>query len=56
MKTAVIYRNTPAVRFGLRYPNSATPRQILQKIVDLLLVGAICLGCSATILFLAVLA
>lgn len=56
MKTAVINWNYSAARTAPRYPNAANHRQILQKIVDHLLVGAISIGCTAIVLFLAVLA
>jgi hypothetical protein len=53
MKTAMITqdKNRPA----LPYPNAATRRQILNKILDLLLTGAIGAGIAAMLLFLMVL-
>ena len=54
MKTAVVYTSTP--RQGLRYPNAADRRQILNKFIDRLLIAAIGVGCAATVLFLSALA
>ena len=56
MKTAVIYRNNIPVRTALRYPNAADRRKILNKIVDLILVGAISISCAAIVMFLVELA
>jgi hypothetical protein len=56
MKAATVYRRMPAARQGLPYPNAATRRQILNKLVDLLLVGAIGIAFAAIVLFLPVLA
>lgn len=54
MKTAVIYTNAP--RQAVRYPNAADRRQILNKFIDRLLIGAIGFGCAAIVAFLALLA
>lgn len=56
MKAATVYRQIPTVRQGLPYPNAATPRQIMNRFVDLLLVGAIGIAFAAIVLFLPVLA
>lgn len=56
MKTATVYHRMPATRTGLPYPNAATRRQVLNKLVDLLLVGAIGIAFAAIVLFLPVLA
>lgn len=54
MKTAVICTTAP--RQALRYPNAADRRQILNKFIDRLLIGAIGVGCAAIVLFLSALA
>lgn len=36
------------------YPNAATRRQILQKLIDFLLINAICAGVAACVVFLTV--
>ena len=56
MKAATMYRQIPTVRQGLSHPNAATPRQIMNRIVDLLLVGAIGMAFAAIVLFLPILA
>ena len=56
MKAATVYRRMPAQARPLPYPNAATRKQILQKFVDLLLVGAIGMAFAAIVLFLPVLA
>jgi len=48
MKTAIIYRSTKVVP----YPNAATRRQILNKILDYVLVGACGMGIAAMLLLL----
>lgn len=56
MKAATIYRQMTAHRRGLPYPNAATRKQILNRFVDLLLVGAIGMAFAAMVLILPVLA
>ncbi|MBQ3252570.1 MAG: hypothetical protein IJB02_04955 [Oscillospiraceae bacterium] len=56
MKTATIYRQAPAIRTKLPYPNAATRRQILHQLSDVLLVAAIGMAFAAAVLFLPVLA
>ncbi len=56
MKTTVLY---PTVRPGkahVTYPNSASRRQIINKVVDLLLMAASGAGAAAMVLFLLALA
>ena len=53
---AATYRQSPTSRQGIPYPNAATPRQIMNRLVDLLLVGAIGIAFAAIVLFLPVLA
>ena len=52
MKTATVYY--PVCR-PTTYPNAATRRQILQKLVDRLLVGACGIGITAMVLLALVL-
>ena len=54
MKTAVVYRNAP--RHAVRYPNAADRRQMFNKFIDRLLIGAIGIGFATILLFLAALA
>lgn len=56
MKTAAIYRNNCASKPNLPCPNAATRREMFQKLLDLLLTGAIGAGAAAILLFLSVLA
>lgn len=56
MKAATVYRQSHTVRQGLPYPNAATHRQIMNRLMDLLLVGAIGMAFAAIVLFLPVLA
>lgn len=49
MKTAVIHRCTNR---PVSYPNAATRRQQLHKVLDLLLTGAIGIGIAASLLFI----
>lgn len=56
MKAATVYHRMPVTRQALPYPNAATPRQIMTKFVDLLLVSAIGIAFAAIMLFLPVLA
>ena len=53
---AATYRQSQAPRQGIPYPNAATPRQIMNRFMDLLLVGAIGMAFAAIVLFLPVLA
>ena len=53
---AVAYRQVTNAQRGLPYPNAATPRQVINRFVDLLLVGAIGMAFAAIVLFLPVLA
>lgn len=55
MKTAAVKQNPYRQGPFLPYPNAATRQDVLQKLVDLLLMGAIGIGSAATILFLLVL-
>ena len=54
MKTTA-YRTNFANRPHAPYPNAATYREVLHKVLDLLLVGAIGAGAAAAFLFMAVL-
>ncbi len=56
MKTNTIYRANSASLPNLPCPNAATRRQMFQKLLDLLLTGAIGAGAAAILLFLSVLA
>lgn len=56
MKTEAIYRPAVTVRPCLPYPNAATKRQVFEKVIDHLLIGAIGIGSVAIILFLLALA
>lgn len=51
MKTNVIYRTDYANRPNLPYPNAATRRELLNKFLDLLLMGALGVGAAAILLF-----
>ena len=48
MKTATAYRPTEVVP----YPNAATRRQVLEKMLDRLLLIASCIGLATMLLFL----
>ncbi len=48
MKTASVYRSTGTIP----YPNAATRRQILNKVLDYVLVAACGMGIAAMLLFL----
>lgn len=52
MKTAVVTRANPINRPKLPYPNAATKRQIFDRFVELLLVGALGIGAAAILLFI----
>lgn len=56
MKTEVIYRPAVNVRPSLPYPNAASRRQMFEKILDHLLIGAIGIGSVVIIAFLLALA
>lgn len=49
MKTATVYRHAAP------YPNAATRREVIDKAVDFLLISAISIGLTASLLFLLVL-
>lgn len=51
MKTATIYKAKTRTAIGKRYPNAATRQEILHKVLDNLLVGAIGAGAAASLLF-----
>lgn len=53
MKTTALYRYLD--RPVAPYPNAATWRQVLGKLLNLALITAICAGISASLVFLAVL-
>lgn len=55
MKTAVIRRSDLKMHPEIPYPNAATRKEMLNKFLDLLLVGAIGAGLAASLLFLLVL-
>lgn len=55
MKTAALY-STGRRCGAVSYPNGVTRRQIIQKVVDLLLTAAIGIGIAAILLFLLALA
>lgn len=55
MKAAALY-NTNRSYDSVSYPNGVTRRQIIQKVVDLLLTAAIGIGIAAILLFLLALA
>ena len=54
MKTATVYQTKN--RTYIPYPNAATRRELLNKFVDRLLAGAICVACVTALLFFATLA
>ena len=56
MKAATIYRQMPTRRQVPAYPNAATRKQILNRFVDLLLVGAIGMAFAAMVLLMPLLA
>ena len=51
MKTATIRANNTRTNIGKRYPNAATRREVLNKVLDNLLIGAIGAGAAASLLF-----
>jgi ABC-type phosphate/phosphonate transport system permease subunit len=52
MKTTAIYRTDYASRPNLPFPNAATRKDIVHKILDLLLMAALGMGTAAILLFL----
>ena len=56
MKTATAYRNNSRPRQVIPYPNAATPREVLHKVLDTVLVAAIGAGMGALLLLLLTLA
>lgn len=54
MKTATYQTNK--AREYIPYPNAATRRDLLNKFVDYLLTGAICVACVTALLFFVTLA
>lgn len=56
MKTRVLHCPEHAKMPQIPYPNAATRKEILRKIVDILLVAAIGAGAAASLLFLMALA
>jgi len=54
MKTATYHTNKTRQNFS--YPNAATRRELLDKFVDHLLTGAICIACVTVLLFFVTLA
>lgn len=53
MKATAIYTTSRIQK--LRYPNAATRQEIVHKLLDTLLVGAIGAGAAASLLFILVL-
>lgn len=56
MKTTAVYCPEHTKMPNLPFPNAATRKDILRKVVDLLLVAAIGAGAAASLLFLLALA
>lgn len=56
MKIATLYRCELNRRPAVRYPNAATRREALHKLLDQLLIGAMCVAAVAILLFLLTLA
>lgn len=52
MKTATVYNRNYRTRTTIPFPNAATPRQVLHKIVDIALVAASGAGLGALLLLL----
>ena len=52
MKTATVRRNIPICRAGLPFPNAATRRQVLDRVVDLALTFSLGGGAAAIVLFI----
>ena len=55
MKTTVIYNPATGTTQKLHQPNAATQRELHQKFLDSLLVGAIGAGAAASLLFMLIL-
>ena len=51
MKTATINNFNRRTNKGKRYPNAATRREVMNKVLDNLLVGAIGVAAAASLLF-----
>lgn len=51
MKTATVHRADLANRPLLPHPNAATKRQIFDRFIELLLMGALGVGAAAIVLF-----
>lgn len=56
MKTVTARRANLASRPNLPYPNAATKRQIIDRFIELLLMGALGIGSAAILLFILALA
>ena len=56
MKAATVYVRQSRPQPRLTYPNAASRRQIMNRVMDLLLMGAIGMAFAAIVLFLALLA
>ena len=52
MKATALYRSDYANRPHVPYPNAATRREILNKLLDLLTMAALGVGAAAILLFL----
>lgn len=52
MKTAAIYYHRYMNQPAVPYPNAASRRQVLHKVVDILLSAACCAGIIAIVIFL----
>ena len=52
MKTVAIRRQKYSNFYNLPYPNAATRKQILNRVIDLLLTAALGSGAAAIVLFL----
>lgn len=55
MKTATIRKTSASALPNLPYPNAASRRELFNKVLDLLLVGAMGAGAAAVLLLLMVL-
>lgn len=55
MKTATIRKTNASALPNLPYPNAASRRELFNKVLDLLLVGAMGAGAAAVLLLLMVL-
>ena len=55
MKTATLYPTRITVSPKRPYPNAATRREVMNKLLDTLLIGAIGAGAAASLLFILVL-